>query len=135
MSDELKCPVCTELCTRPRDCLACGRLFCTACIAQLKSCPLCRKEPFITHYNSFASHLLDNVRVKCVLCGVLVERPHFEQHKTTCEARVRQCSFRGCEFVATNKTEAIDHFSKKHMDEMWTNMEHLSTIVAPGILV
>ena len=131
MSDELECPVCQELCTNPRDCLTCGRVFCSGCIAQLKSCPLCRKQPFESRENIFASRLLNSVRLKCPQCDSLVDRPRLEDHKRTCPARPRRCSFKGCEFVATNKMEALDHMNTKHSDEIWTNMDNLSTIITP----
>ena len=131
--DELTCPVCTELCIRPRECLACGRLYCAACIAHLKSCPICRKEPFISRDNRLAARLVNKPQVKCGKCEAQICRSLVEQHKKTCAERVRKCSFIHCEFAANNRGDAVDHINRQHMDEIWANFDHLSQLKSSGI--
>ena len=132
-SDGLKCPVCTENCTRPRECLACGRLFCAPCIAHLKSCPLCRKEPFVSRENRFASRLVGNVRVRCGQCETLVISARLEEHNKTCASRLRKCSFEDCHFFATNRADGMNHLNNMHMDQMWANFDRLHKIIASNI--
>lgn len=135
LKEELQCPVYTECFVRPRECIACGRLFCSSCIAHLKSCPLCRAEPFLTRDNRFASRLVDNIQVQCERCDVQVARSQFEEHKKTCANRLRKCSFKGCGFNASTKEDALAHVKAAHMDQIWTNFEQLSQIICPaGIL-
>ena len=132
LNDDLKCPVCHELCTLPRECSACGRLFCSSCIAHLTSCPLCLKEPFDSHDNLFASRLVNNVRVKCGHCESQVDSAHLEEHQKTCDARKRKCSFQGCDFVASNRDEAVHHLNTVHVDHIWTNFERLPPLMSSG---
>ena len=133
LNDHLKCPVCTELCKRPRECNECGRFFCSACIARLTSCPLCLKEPFLSHASRFAARSLDSVRVLCAHCETPVVRSRYEKHLKTCTARARSCFFRDCEFVAFNKEEMLEHVDKAHGDELWEYADHLFKIIVPGM--
>lgn len=128
LDEEFECPVCTELCARPRECVACGRLFCASCIAHLKSCSICRKEPFASRKNRFAARVLNNLQVKCAQCAAQIQRSRLEDHKKTCAARVRACSFKSCDFVAKNFEEAADHLKAEHLDEIWENFEDLSKL-------
>ena len=134
MSEELKCPVCLGLCTRPRECIHCGRLFCAPCIAHLKSCPLCRKEPFISRETRFATRLVDNVRVKCGQCEALVTSARLEEHKKTCICRHRRCRFDGCHYVATNREDGMNHLINIHMDQLWSNFDHIQKIITSSML-
>lgn len=117
LNDELKCAVCRDVCTAPpRECTICAHLFCYKCIADLKTCPLCRIQPFDVRICWFASRLLNSVHVKCVQCGAMVVRTHLESHNAeVCEARLRQSSFPDIEFVANNKQEVTDHMKEQHL--------------------
>ena len=133
MSDELKCPVCIGLCTRPRECIACGRLFCAPCITHLKSCPVCRNVPFLSRETRFATRLVDNVQVKCGQCEALVTSALLEEHKKTCICRHRRCSFDGCHYVATNRDDGMNHLNIVHVEQLWANFDHLQKIKTLGI--
>lgn len=129
MHDELKCPVCTDICTAPSECLQCSHLFCAECITNINSCPLCRKSPFITRPNAFATRLVNNVKLMCKQCGQMVIRPQLEIHqRTSCEARLRHCSFPGCNFVVSKMPEALNHIFKMHSKDIWANFDNMSKI-------
>lgn len=125
LKDELNCPVCRELCkVPPRECLLCGHLFCYECIANLKSCPLCRNEPFDYRESCFASRLLNNIHVKCGSCDSMVIRSQLETHMAAmCEARLRQCSFPECTFAANNVLELTDHIKNQHQSRVVKNCD------------
>ena len=130
LKDELNCPVCTDLYSRPRECLACGRLFCSSCIAHVKSCPLCRKEPLLSRDNRFATRIVDNIRLHCRQCDALVARARLEEHRKTCASRLRKCSFKDCGFIAVTKEEELEHLKTVHMEQMWTNFDQLYQIMS-----
>lgn len=127
--------MCTELCNRPRECIACGRFFCSACIAHLTLCPLCRKEPLVSRASSFAARILNNVCVNCAHCKAPMARCRLEQHQQTCDARARKCFFWGCGFVAINKKKALEHVDTAHGNELWKHLDHLSNIIELGTFV
>ena len=133
--EEFKCPVCFELCTRPRECNACGRFFCAPCIAHLTSCPLCRKEPFLSRDSRFAARVVESARVNCVHCKTPVVRTGLDEHQKTCVALSRHCPFRGCGFVTINKEKALEQIVNTHGNEFWEHLNHLSKIIESGMFV
>lgn len=135
LNNEIKCPICTELCTRPRECAECGGLFCSACIAHLTSCPLCRKKPFVSRANRFVFRLLNNVQVKCGHCQSQVVRVNMEEHQKTCASRLRKCSIKSCGFISNNMKDAVDHLNTVHMEQIWCNFEKLPQILSPGMII
>lgn len=132
LRDELECPVCKDYWTRPRECVACGRVFCGPCVAHLASCPLCRKDPFVSRESRLASRLVENVRVKCEQCETKLARSRLEEHKKICPKRLRKCSFKDCGFFATDNEDAMAHLSRVHVDQICANFEQLPRVMCPG---
>lgn len=132
LNEELKCPICLDYLTRPRECSACGHLFCAPCIAHLKSCPLCRIKPFVSRDNRFSSRLVDNIRVNCDKCKAQIFRSQLEEHKKTCENRLRHCIIKDCGFSAASDEEALSHLNTAHKGQLWSTLERLSRTNSPG---
>ena len=46
LDDNLKCSICLELASHPKQCEDCGKLFCSECIEKhgRKPCPMCRAK-------------------------------------------------------------------------------------------
>src|SRR3989338_10674424 len=78
MEDELTCSICTLLLTNPMLHLSCGNLFCSSCVENVKSCPLCGNDNF--KENSIqAPKCIQNILEKlaqrsCQKCKVTVNR-------------------------------------------------------------
>src|SRR3989338_3532321 len=77
MEDELTCSICTLLLTNPMLHLSCGNLFCSSCVENVKSCPLCGNDNF--KENSIqAPKCIQNILEKlsyrsCQKCKVAVD--------------------------------------------------------------
>ena len=48
-------------------------------------------------------------------------------HERDCEKRPRRCGKRGCEFVAHNRNEALDHLRDAHAYYVWIHFEDKET--------
>lgn len=75
---------------------------------------------------------IDEVREQCNWIGrystmYCTRSCEMTLHEHDCEMRPRRCGKRGCDFVAHNRNEALDHLRDAHAYYMWIHFEDKET--------
>ena len=85
----LTCAVCLGLLTTPLMHPGCGNMFCSACVASLTSCPLCRGSlegpAGFVQAPKLVQNKLSEMRVRCDMCQSEMPREDFlQRHRLLC---------------------------------------------------
>ena len=97
ISKDLECPICLDPLLDPFEHVNCNNMFCHKCIETLQSCPLCEKTMCLFDNTkvvtvNYITNILNDIKVKCSQCLIIVYRKDFEKHVTQCA----KCCPLGC---------------------------------------
>ncbi|KAJ3395250.1 hypothetical protein HDU84_000017 [Entophlyctis sp. JEL0112] len=115
LSDNLRCPICTDVFANPRRLAKCGHYFCRECLAhwmsQSQSCPIDRipilAASDVTRADRLVLAMIDDVAVDCEFCGYRGVKtshccPLFACHEGS-------CGFMGSEEDALGRHQELAH--------------------------
>lgn len=128
MRAELEYPVCKQVFTRPRECHKCGNLFCAACIAHVHT-----RARFAARSHSSLTNAASPLATLQRSRSVQPVQVELNEHKNNCIACIRQCSSRGCNFLASNEQQATQHVSSVHLALVLDKFDKLSQLVSPQV--
>ncbi|CAL8143809.1 unnamed protein product [Orchesella dallaii] len=100
--DELKCPICFNVCVPPIHSCANGHIVCNSCLRKgsVKTCPTCR-EALVGARNFFAENFVINYAQQCKYAAqgcehLRLKGCNMRPHETNCMFRPLKCIVRSC---------------------------------------
>ena len=116
----LNCGICLDFASNAVETVCCHQLFCQDCLADISSCPICRKSLKIV-----ASHairrIIGKISKPCNFCKEMIENSNWESHLQVCEERNNfNCIFSNCSFKGYKK-DVLEHITSTHEDEITSN--------------
>ena len=116
IQDHLSCPICIEVCSNAVESNCCTQLFCENCAISLRTCPLCRTEPFETTVNKSVRRMIGSMPVDCP-CGYRTTRADLKEHEKICPKKSIACSVPNCGFKGIREA-FMRHVTEQHSKEV-----------------
>ena len=118
--DDLKCPICLELCDTPVETNCCHKLLCQSCMEKLENkCVYCRKA--CVYSNSvLAQRLIDSLPHECEFCKTQMTLGNKKEHSLRCQKKTVNCSI--CK-VKIEKLNIFKHLIENHNQHLQDNVD------------
>jgi len=116
LNDHLSCPICIEICTNAVETACCSHLLCENCCMGLRSCPVCRCEPFKVNVNKVIRRMVGAMPVQCK-CGVSTTRADLSAHEKVCPMHSVVCNVANCGYSGPNEA-FLKHIIDVHSDKL-----------------
>lgn len=123
-ADEFSCSICLQTCTDAVEAPCCTQLFCEHCVASLKQCPVCRKSPFQVIPNTALRRMINNLKMECTNCKVVLQRREELDHSFICPGKTHQCPAPDCEYSGVTEEFGL-HILKCHRGHFFKNIKSI----------
>jgi len=119
--EDLKCPVCLEICEDPIETNCCHKLLCKSCVEQLDKCVYCRIKCYFSP-SFIGQRMINSLPYECEYCQIIISRGDKKDHSLKCEKIPTNCPV--CN-IKVEKMKILNHLLETHSDEMFKNLDSI----------